>query len=171
MAREGKYSRRKIAECLILLSASLANPAIKIHEAYERTCISEKTRRRVGRMSWGCIFWKREGACFDLEGWMGQNQLISYSERIVPLIHRVVSQHPYLLVTQDNASSHKAARTMREFERRGMAPIEWPPFSPDLNPIELVWSYMKDYMQTRYPGLNDMRNRFRTQFRQVVQEA
>ena len=82
-----------------------------------------------------------------------------------------MSQHPYLLVMQENASFHKAAHTMREFERRGMAPIEWPPYSPDLNPIEYVWSYTKDYMQSRYPGLENGRNRSRTQFRQVVQEA
>ena len=52
-----------------------------------------------------------------------------------------------------------------------MVPNEWRPYSPDLNPIEHVWSYMKDYMQTHYPRLDNRRNRSRTQLRQVVQEA
>ena len=69
---------------------------------------------------------------------------------------------------QDNAPSHKAAHTMREIEKRDMAPVEWPPYFPDLNH---VWSYMKDYMQSRYPGMENGRNRSRRQFRQVVQEA
>jgi hypothetical protein len=28
--------------------------------------------------------------------------------------------------------------------------IEWPPFSPDLNPIETVWNKMKDYIQEHF---------------------
>jgi transposase len=37
---------------------------------------------------------------------------------------------------------------MRE---RGIYPVFWPPFSPDLNPIETVWNKMKDYIAKHYP--------------------
>jgi hypothetical protein len=32
-----------------------------------------------------------------------------------------------------------------------MPMIPWPPFSPDLNPIETVWDKMKDYLQDNFP--------------------
>ncbi len=39
---------------------------------------------------------------------------------------------------------------MEEFAARGIYPIQWPPFSPDLNPIESVWDDMKDYIEDYY---------------------
>ena len=33
----------------------------------------------------------------------------------------------------------------------GIYPIEWPPYSPDLNLIETLWNKMKDWLGARYP--------------------
>jgi hypothetical protein len=27
---------------------------------------------------------------------------------------------------------------------------KWPPYSPDLNPIETLWKYMKNYLEDKY---------------------
>jgi hypothetical protein len=32
--------------------------------------------------------------------------------------------------------------------------MEWPPNSPDLNPIETIWNNMKDYIQKHYPDVH-----------------
>ena len=58
--------------------------------------------------------------------------------------------HPDLVLMQDGARGHTARATMAEFEERGIHPIAWPPYSPDLNPIESVWNYMKDIIQERH---------------------
>ena len=39
---------------------------------------------------------------------------------------------------QDRASDHAAVETRKELESRGITPIHWPAYSPDLNPIETV---------------------------------
>ena len=39
---------------------------------------------------------------------------------------------------QDGALGHAAGDTKAELVSRGIIVIEWPPFSPDLNPIERV---------------------------------
>lgn len=40
---------------------------------------------------------------------------------------------------------------MKELHERHIFPIFWPPFPPDLNPIEAVWNWMKDWIQEKYP--------------------
>ena len=54
---------------------------------------------------------------------------------------------------QDNASGHAAKATIAEMQRRGIRLVEWPPYSPDLNPIETVWDWMKDWIDDRYEGI------------------
>lgn len=41
--------------------------------------------------------------------------------------------------------------TISELHSRGIFPIDWPPFSPDLNPIETVWNIIKNHIQAHCP--------------------
>ena len=52
---------------------------------------------------------------------------------------------------QDNAPGHVSRATTAAFAERNIHPIHWPPYSPDLNPIESVWNIMKDHIQENYP--------------------
>ncbi|KAI1003891.1 hypothetical protein K3495_g4318 [Podosphaera aphanis] len=83
----------------------------------------------------------------------------------------MVSMRQYLQLMQDNAPSHKAAQTMREFSERKITPIKWPPYSPDFNPIENVWNMMKNYIQFKYPDLGEGRQRSQDKVRDIVKES
>lgn len=52
------------------------------------------------------------------------------------------------LVVLDNLGAHKDRRVRAEIERRGARLIFQPPYSPDRNPIELTWAWLKRYLRT-----------------------
>jgi len=51
--------------------------------------------------------------------------------------------HPGEIVILDNLNSHKVAGVREAIESRGAQLVYLPPYSPDLNPIELVFSKFK----------------------------
>jgi transposase len=56
--------------------------------------------------------------------------------------------HPGDVVVLDNLSSHKSARARELIESRGAGLIFLPPYSPDLNPIEMVFAKLKQLMRS-----------------------
>jgi hypothetical protein len=72
---------------------------------------------------------------------------------------------------QDGAPSHSAAYTIDQLQERGIEPIFWPAFSPDLNPIETVWNKMKDWIELHHLDLPAGKQRSYEQLRQIVKEA
>jgi transposase len=51
-------------------------------------------------------------------------------------------------VVMDNLSSHKSATVVQSIEGTGAKLIYLPPYSPDLNPIEKMWSKVKACLRT-----------------------
>lgn len=69
------------------------------------------------------------------------------NENLLPSLITSLS-HPsedwFLL--QDNDPKHKAKSTMDYFVENGVPILDWPPQSPDLNPIENLWRVMKEQL-------------------------
>ena len=56
----------------------------------------------------------------------------------------------YLL--QDNAPYHASRETQTWLHNHGIDCIDFPPYSPDLNPIENLWAYLKRRIELRCPS-------------------
>ena len=52
------------------------------------------------------------------------------------------------IVVMDNLSSHKASCVAEAIEAVGAQVWYLPPYSPDLNPIELMWSKVKNHLRS-----------------------
>lgn len=140
-------------------------------EELEPTCIVEKLCRKRGWMFWGCFSGISKGPCLFWEKEWGSINKDTYCERIVPLIHGWLRLYPHLQLMQDGAPGHAATKTTTELIERGISPIFWPAFSPDLNPIEAIWNRMKDYIEIHYPDLEDGRQPTYDELRRIVREA
>jgi hypothetical protein len=51
---------------------------------------------------------------------------------------------------QDNAPAHGSKYTKSWLKDHNLTTIKWPSNSPDLNPIEIVWNWMKQWIQEMY---------------------
>jgi transposase len=107
--------------------------------------------RLVGRVPHG--HWKtitfvaalrhdRITAPFVLHGSMNGETFLAYVEQfLVPTLKRKD------IVVMDNLSAHKAPRIREAIEAAGATVRYLPPYSPDLNPIEMMFSKLKAFLR------------------------
>ena len=81
-------------------------------------------------------------ACLAIEGAADTAVMLAFVRHaLVPTLR------PGQVVVLDNLSVHRAASVRRAVEAAGCRLLFLPPYSPDLNPIELAWSKLKALMR------------------------
>lgn len=110
-----------------------------------------KGRRVIGKQPWG--HWKTTtfvaglrigeiSAPFVLDGPMNRDAFEAYVEHILA---------PTLsdgdMVVMDNLPAHKGDRVRELIQARGASLLLLPPYSPDLNPIEMAFSKLKTLLR------------------------
>jgi hypothetical protein len=65
------------------------------------------------------------------------------------------SPHRQWYFLQDNAPTHSAHVTRKWLHDHGITYLDFPPYSPDLNPIENVWQHVEKRVEKRLPKTVD----------------
>jgi transposase len=82
-------------------------------------------------------------APFALDGAIDGDAFVVYVEKVL-----VPTLQGGEIVVLDNLSSHKVARVVELIESAGAEVWYLPPYSPDLNPIEFMWSKIKQILRS-----------------------
>ncbi|KAF6816267.1 hypothetical protein CSOJ01_03116 [Colletotrichum sojae] len=127
----------------------------RFDEELDPTRIVQQPLQKDGWMFWGCFAGNKKGPGIVWDKDWGSITAQSYQEHVIPIIEGWIRLHQWeagvrLVLMQDAARPHDAYSTLDELEDRGITLMEFPPYSPDLNPIEACWNWMKDYLQVNY---------------------
>ena len=93
--------------------------------------------------------------------------------QIYPISFQLGDPSSEWLFMDDNAPPHRSLLVKQFKERSGLRSFEWPPASPDLNPIENVWSMLKKRIRRQLKpsdSLYDLECLLRTEWGQLSQE-
>jgi transposase len=81
-------------------------------------------------------------AAMTLEGGTDGDAFVAYLDEVLLPVLRSGD-----LVVMDNAGAHRDPRVAEVLARAGAKAVYLPPYSPDLDPIELAWSNLKDFLR------------------------
>ena len=92
----------------------------------------------------------------------GQQTAATYiqilQEHLVPVIMNTLPENGVFdaMFQQDNAPIHKAHITRNYLQQQGFVVMNFPPSSPDMNPIEHLWAVLKKELFRRFPDTLDL---------------
>jgi DDE superfamily endonuclease len=108
---------------------------------------------KLGVMFWGCISKHACGPLVVVEGSMDGPKYIEVLEQhLIPEIEAArLTIDAHFKLMHDNAPCHKSRLVTAYLAQKGVEFIEWPPYSPDMNPIENIWAWVKQKLYSEYP--------------------
>ena len=127
--------------------AAVAALILRRGERFADVCVVERDRFGGGSvMVWGGIAYGIKSQLIIVAGNM---TAVRYRGEILRPVAVPLVQQRNLILQQDNARPH-VARVCQDFlANNNIAPLAWPPYSPDLTPIEHMWDELDRRVRKR----------------------
>ena len=116
-------------------------------EGDEEVVLERDSNVKLSVMVWGAIAYgnKLQLVCVDHR--MNAKKYIEMlDDYVIHVIQAEMGEDA--IFQQDNAPCHQAHQTLTYLADQVLEVLDWPPKSPDLNPIENVWSILSALVYT-----------------------
>ncbi len=121
------------------------------NERYEPYCLRGTVKHDEKINVWGCFSAHGVGRLYRVNGILEQKQFHSILvNQMIPSARALFPSGDFVF-QQDNDPKHTAKKNLQYLKNKNIQVLEWPSQSPDLNPIENLWSYMDRQMKDRNP--------------------
>lgn len=134
------------------------NTAIVFKKNDEQRPTKEQSSSNISAMVWGGISWNGKTKLAFAQDYYENSKsrmnsaiyLEILRNRLLPFIDKKYSPGPWMLL-QDNAPIHKSKLVSNFLQEKNIQTINFPPKSPDCNPIEKIWNELKRMVEEKKP--------------------